>query len=639
MIVPVKKIRLLTAQSEREALIKALQHESKFMLFDHQDEVSLPSELNHELKRIERGIEVLSKNEKKKFFSFHEIDRDSFEEVTKEASELLDTIDTHLHQIENKTQENLKLEEDIKTLTPYLNLGVATKELEILEKTKIIIGSVALINFEEFSKETAEKGHIFEESSRDLEFVYGAFGYELVYENEAIKLLNAFRFNEVSLPLFDTKLSALLPELNKNLQDNSDAIKESNAELKKLGAKTNILRSYYDYFYNDALRQQVDTKSTERVVYLEGWVREDEFDALKKSLDKKLEYDIEELTVGEEEMVPTATKNNKFVSQFESITNMFSVPHPKEVDPNPVMSVWYWIIFGIMMGDIGYGLAMLVFFVLFLKLKKPKGALKNLAMIFAFSSIPSIIFGVLTGSFFGATFDLLKVVGGWFGRSDLSAIVLQPVDDPLPMLIFSLGLGILHIITGLILKIINEVRRKDILSALADGLSWILILTGAVVAVLGMVTPVTILSTIGLVLVGVGALLILFLNGRSNKSIIGKAFGGLGGLYNVTGYLSDVLSYSRILALSLSTAVIAFTMNLLAGMVMGVPVLGIILAIIVYIIGHIFNFAMGLLSAYVHDGRLQYLEFFGKFYEGGGYEFTPFSYKLKYLDAIKEKSV
>ncbi len=639
MIVPVKKIRLLTAQSEREALIKALQHESKFMLFDHQDEVSLPSELNHELKRIERGIEVLSKNEKKKFFSFHEIDRDSFEEVTKEASELLDTIDTHLHQIENKTQENLKLEEDINTLTPYLNLGVATKELEILEKTKIIIGSVALINFEEFSKETAEKGHIFEESSRDLEFVYGAFGYELVYENEAIKLLNAFRFNEVSLPLFDTKLSALLPELNKNLQDNSDAIKESNAELKKLGAKTNILRSYYDYFYNDALRQQVDTKSTERVVYLEGWVREDEFDALKKSLDKKLEYDIEELTVGEEEMVPTATKNNKFVSQFESITNMFSVPHPKEVDPNPVMSVWYWIIFGIMMGDIGYGLAMLVFFVLFLKLKKPKGALKNLAMIFAFSSIPSIIFGVLTGSFFGATFDLLKVVGGWFGRSDLSAIVLQPVDDPLPMLIFSLGLGILHIITGLILKIINEVRRKDILSALADGLSWILILTGAVVAVLGMVTPVTILSTIGLVLVGVGALLILFLNGRSNKSIIGKAFGGLGGLYNVTGYLSDVLSYSRILALSLSTAVIAFTMNLLAGMVMGVPVLGIILAIIVYIIGHIFNFAMGLLSAYVHDGRLQYLEFFGKFYEGGGYEFTPFSYKLKYLDAIKEKSV
>lgn len=639
MIVPVKKIRLLTAQSERETLIKALQHENRFMLFDHKEEVSLPSDSNHELNRISRGIEVLSSNEKKKFFHFHEVDRESFERIADEAREILRIIDIHLQQIEIKKQENVKLDEDIQSLNPYLNLGVATKELDILEKTKIVIGSVSLVNFEEFSKESTEKGHVFEESSRDQEFVYGAFGYELVFENEALKLLNAFRFNEASLPKFDTKLKELLPELTKKVKDNNKIISESNAELKKLSAKSSVLKTYYDYFYNDALRRQVEVKTTERVIYLEGWVREDEFDAFRQSLDKKLEYDIEELAINEEEMVPTATKNNKFVTQFESITNMFSVPHPKEIDPNPAMAVWYWVIFGIMMGDIGYGLAMLIVFLLYLKLKKPKGALKTLAIIFVLSSIPSIIFGVLTGSFFGVTFDLLKVVGGWFGRSDLSAIVLQPVDDPLPMLIFSLGLGVLHILTALVLKIVNEVRRKDILSALADGLSWILILIGIIVVVLGMMTPVTILSTIGFVVIGVGALLILFLNGRNNKGIIGKAFGGLGGLYNVTGYLSDVLSYSRILALSLSTAVIAMTMNLLAGMVMGVPFIGIILALIVYLVGHIFNFAMGLLSAYVHDGRLQYLEFFGKFYEGGGYEFTPLTYKFKYIDEIKEKSL
>lgn len=639
MIVPVKKIRLLTAQSERETLIKALQHENKFMLFDHEDEVSLPSDLNHELKRIERGIEVLNKHEKKKFFAFHEVERETFEKVSDEARILLDTIDKHLLLIETKEHENKKIEEDVLFLTPYLNLSVATKELEILEKTRIVIGNVALINFEKFMSEVQAKGHIFEESSRDDELVYGAFGYEFVYENEATKLLNAYRFKEASLPLFDTKLSALLPELNEALTLNRTAISESNGALKALSKKINILRTYYDYFYNDALRCQVETKSTERVIYLEGWVREDQYDAFYKSITKKLEVDIEELTVNDEELVPTATKNNKFVAQFESITNMFSVPHPREIDPNPAMSVWYWIIFGIMMGDIGYGLAMLIIFTAFIKLKKPKGQLRNLAMIFAFSSIPSIIFGVLTGSFFGATFDLLQVVGSWFGNPNLSAIVLQPVNDPLPMLIFSLGLGVLHIITGLILKVANEMRRKDILSALADGLSWILILIGVVVAVFGMVSPFAILTPIGISLAGVGALLILFLNGRKNKGIIGKAFGGLGGLYGVTSYLSDVLSYSRLLALSLSTAVIAFTMNLLAGMVAGVPLVGILLAIIVYIIGHVFNFVMGLLSAYVHDGRLQYLEFFGKFYEGGGYQFTPFSYKLKYLDEIKEKSV
>ncbi|MFA5660299.1 MAG: V-type ATPase 116kDa subunit family protein [Bacilli bacterium] len=637
MIVPVKKVRLLAPQSEREALIKLIQHENKFMLFDHQEEVSLPSDLSQHLKRIERGVEELSKYEKKKFFSFHEASRSEFEKVEHEAERLLNEIDENLTLIEKKKADNVGLVKDIASLKPYLNISVATKALNRLVKTRIVIGYIARINFDEFLKEANDKGHIFEESSRDEEFVYGAFGYELVYENQAILLLNSYRFKEQTLPLFDTKLSELLPELNASLADNEAIIKEKEGALKALSNKVNVLRTYYDYSYNKAVRSQVKTGQTERVVYIEGWMREDQIDTFKASLSQKLDYDFEELSVNDEELVPTATKNNVFVQQFESITNMFSVPSHKEIDPNPVMSIWYWIIFGIMMGDIGYGLAMLVFFTLFIKYKRPKGQLRNLAMIFAFSSVPSIIFGIFTGSLFGFTFDLGKVFGSWFGNPNFSLILLQPVDDPLPMLIFSLGLGILHIITALVMKILNEARKKDILAILADGVSWILILLGAVFAAIGLMSPtLKIMSTIGLVLAGLGALLILFLNGRSKKGIISKGLSGLGGLYGVTSYLSDVLSYSRLLALSLSTAVIAFTMNLLAGMVAGVPIVGILLAIVVYLIGHVFNFVMGLLSAYVHDGRLQYLEFFGKFYEGGGYEFAPFAYKFKYLDAIKE---
>ena len=637
MIVPVKKVRLLAPQSESERLIKLIQHESKFMLFDHQEEVSLPSELSQHLKRIERGIEELAKFEKKKFFSFHETTRSDFEKVEEAAEGLLSEIEEYLSLIEQKKADNLNLTKEIAVLRPYLNLSVATRPLNRLIKTRIAIGYVPRVLFDEFIQEANDKGHIFEESSRDEEFVYGAFGYEFVYENQALLLLNSYRFTEQTLPLFDTKLSERLPELNTTLAQNEIVIKEKEMALKTLSAQVPILRTYYDYFYNKAIRSQVKIGQTERVVYLEGWMREDQINSFKASLDKKLEFDFEELSVNAEEMIPTATKNNVFVQQFESITNMFSVPSPKEIDPNPVMSIWYWIIFGIMMGDIGYGLAMLVFFTLFIKFKRPKGQLRNLAMIFAFSSIPSIIFGVFTGSLFGFTFDLGNVIGSWFGNPSFSLILLEPVNDPLPMLIFSLGLGILHIMTALVLKIFNEARKKDILSILADGVSWILILLGASFAAIGLIeSTLQVMSTIGLVLAGVGALLIFFLNGRSKKGIIGKALSGLGGLYGVTSYLSDVLSYSRLLALSLSTAVIAFTMNLLAGMVVGVPIVGILLAIVVYLVGHVFNFVMGLLSAYVHDGRLQYLEFFGKFYEGGGYEFTPFSYKLKYLDAIKE---
>ncbi len=637
MIVPVKKVRLLVSQHEQEKLIKVIQKENKFMLFNYNEEAALPTSLSQELTKIERGIKELSKYEKKNFFAYHEISESSFENSEKEALVLLATVKANVELIEHNEARLKEINEQTTLLKPYFNVSVATKELTELVKTRIVIGYLPLVSFIDFARELNEKGYIFEESSRDAEFVYGAFGYELVFENQAMLLLNTFQFNEVHLPAFTTKLSQLLPELNDEVAALELEISAKKAELKALSSETNKLRAYYDYFYNKAMRSQVVVGKTEKVTYLEGWVREDEFVKFTESVKQKIDCEIEELTVQNEELVPTATKNNKFVQQFEIITNMFSVPNQKEVDPNPVMSVWYWLIFGIMMGDVGYGLVMLILFTLFLKLKKPKGTIKNLVTIFAFSSITTIIFGVLTGGFFGLTVDFGNIIGNWFGQTGWTTIVFDPINDPIPMLVFSIVIGIFHIISGLIIKIINEVRRKDVLSAFADGVSWISILVGLVLAVLDfMILKSNVLMWIGLGLVLFGVLLILTLAGRSKKNFFGKVVSGLGGIYGVTSYLSDILSYSRILALSLSSAVIAFTMNTLAQMVIGVPVVGIIFAIIVLLIGHIFNLVMGLLSAYVHDGRLQYLEFFGKFYEGGGYEFSPFTYKLKYINEIKE---
>lgn len=637
MIVPVKKVRLLVSQNEQEKLIEIIQKENKFMLFNYNEEAALPNKVSQELLKIERGINILSKYEKKNFFAYHEIDESSFEKSEEEALGLLTTVKDDVELIERNENRLKEIKDEVSLLKPYFNVSVATKELSELVKTHIVIGNLPLTSFSEFSAELNEKGYIFEESSRDEECVFGAFGYELIHENQATLLLNAYHFKEVNLPSFSTKLSELLPELNGEVEVLETEIENKKAELKALSSQTNKLRAYYDYFYNKAMREQVVVGKTEKVSYLEGWVREDEFVKFSDSLKQKIECDIEELTIQSEELVPTATKNNKFVKQFELITNMFSVPSPNEVDPNPVMSVWYWLIFGIMMGDVGYGLVMLILFTLFLKLKKPKGTMKNLVTIFALSSFTTIIFGVLTGGFFGLTVDFGNIVGNWFGQNGWSTIIFAPINDPIPMLIFSIAIGIVHIISGLIIKVINEVRKKDILSAFADGVSWIAILVGIVLAAVDlMLLQSKIMMWIGLGLVGVGVLLILLLAGRNNKNFFGKITAGLAGIYGATSYLSDVLSYSRILALSLSSAVIAFTMNTLAAMVSGVPVVGIIFSILVLLIGHVFNLVMGLLSAYVHDGRLQYLEFFGKFYEGGGYEFTPFTYKLKYINEIKE---
>ena len=261
-------------------------------------------------------------------------------------------------------------------------------------------------------------------------------------------------------------------------------------------------------------------------------------------------------------------------------------------------------------------------------------------VIFGLSGITSIVAGIAFDSFFG--YDILNRIG-------LNIALTNPIEQPIQLLIFSLLIGVLHIISGLIMKIVLSLKRKDLLSALADGFSWIFVLSGLLFAfwkpvleILGVTVGyqgqgVKILAIIGYVFLIIGALLILILSGRGQKNIFKKITKGLGGIYGITGYLSDILSYSRILALSLSTAVIAFAMNTLAEMVSGG--FGWVFAIIIYIIGHVFNFAMGLLSAYVHDSRLQYIEFYGKFYEGNGYLFDPFVLQIKHVNEVTNKDL
>lgn len=631
MIVNVKKVRLVALKEQKESLLKALQKTGDFMLFNHEENPTLHNEDQSKLKQIETIIEALSAYEKNKLFAFHEVTNDEFEGKTKEAEELIAVVDSALKKIEELGILNTKLREELTKITPFENLPIATNDLKLLHYTKIDLGLIPLGNFIEFNEKVNALGFIFEESTRSLEFVFGALGYEYAKSSEAAKLMNAYRYEATTLPAYSEKLSTLIPVLNKQISDNDAEIAELTEKLKLYGEKVGLLKTYYDFVYNAALRKTVGFNKTEKTVYLDGWVKEEDIELFTKQLTEQVACDVDVLETPNDELVPTALKNNWFVRQFETITNMFSVPHPQEFDPNPIMSFWYWLIFGIMMGDIGYGLVMIVVFLLFVKLARPKGELRKLALIFAFSGVSSIIFGVLFGSFFGVDVDLLQIVGSWFGNPNLTSVVLQPVADPLPMLIFSLVLGALHIMTALVIKFVTEIRRKNILGALADGLSWFLVLLGAGLAIV--VKP----ALVGIIIAGVGLLLILFLAGHENEKLTGKILGGLGGLYNITGYLSDILSYSRILALSLSTAVIAFTMNLLAGMVSG-SVIGVFFAILIYIVGHLFNFVMGLLSAYVHDGRLQYLEYFGKFYDGGGYLFTPFEYKLKYIDEIKKEN-
>ena len=244
----------------------------------------------------------------------------------------------------------------------------------------------------------------------------------------------------------------------------------------------------------------------------------------------------------------------------------------------------------------------------------------------------TILFGFVFGSFFGAEFTV-----PWF---PVPLPLVSPLGDPIGMLVLCLGVGVLHIFTGLIVKMYDDIRSGHLWDAIFDQFTWILVISGLLLLAL----PSLQMVGIGIAVVGAGTIL---LTGGRHKKGIGKVTGGLGALYNITSFLSDILSYARIMALGLATGVIGMVMNTLAGMVMGIPLVmitenvslfGILFALIIYIIGHVFNLAMSLLSAYVHDSRLQYIEFYNKFYDGGGYEFKPLSIRTKYVDLVHEKT-
>ncbi len=263
------------------------------------------------------------------------------------------------------------------------------------------------------------------------------------------------------------------------------------------------------------------------------------------------------------------------------------------------------------------------------KLKLEKGAIKFFKLLY-YCGISGILGGILVGSWFGDILDYLpsQLVGVREFLIQRLAL-FQPTDNPLPLLILSLALGVLQVFTGIILKFIDNIRNDRLYDGLMDQISWLLFLTGIILFMTkGMMPPF--MENISWIITVIGALSIILTQGRTKNNILLRLGSGILALYDVTGYFSDVLSYSRLFALSLATGIIAQMFNMLATMV-NIPYIGFLLALIVLIVGHTFNLLISGLSAFIHDARLQYVEFFTKFYQAGGIPFRPFSLKTKYV--------
>lgn len=610
MIIPMRYISVVCMKEDRSALLSALQKSGKVMLVETAE--VMPSELyaGEQMRRMEKLMGNMKPYVPKKgmFAQAPEVDAARFECEDEKSLLYADEMETLLAKQQSLETENGKVSGLLELLLPWEPLPVAVNELAgTTDYTTTVTGILPLSRLEGCKEDCAEAGIGIDVASIDSVYAYIT---ATVMKGESLALLNDYRFEPVSLP--DIRISAMeqCDRLREQLTNIRTELEQTKARLTELGESCNAPELMYERYRAANERELAPVGETMTTVYVNGWIKAEELEEVERVIKSVTAiYDLESREPLPDEDVPTALKNNKIVTQFEGITNMFNVPKYGEVDPNPVMAPWYWIIFGLMMGDAGYGLMMVAGALLLKKLMKPKGSTAGLINVVLYSSITSVIAGVVFGSYFGETWNPL---------------LFSPLESPMEMLIFTLIIGALHIFTGMIRKMVMDIQEGHPWDAIFDQLSWIILITGVGFIFL----PA--LSTIGMYMAVGGAVVIVLTAGRKKKGIFSKITGGLLGLYNITSYFSDILSYSRILALSLATGVVGMVMNMLAGMLQGNPI-GFIFSLAVYVVGHVFNLALGLLSAYVHDCRLQYIEFYGKFFEGGGRLFEPFSIQTKYI--------
>ena len=384
---------------------------------------------------------------------------------------------------------------------------------------------------------------------------------------------------------------------------------------------------------------------SKNVFLITGYVPADQADRLEKDLTERYGVYVELSDPGDDEDVPVILHNNKFAEPVEGIVESYSLPGKGELDPSAVMAGFYYLLFGLMLSDAAYGLIM-VFGCLYCIKKCPnmEEGLKKTLKMFLYSGISTTFWGLMFGSFFGDAVNVIATT--FFGRPDISLPPLwfEPVELPMKMLVFSFTFGIIHLFTGLGVKLYCSVKSGHLADGIYDVVFWYMLVGGAIVYMLtmSMFTDMlglgfTLSPAVGkaaAVIAGAGFVGIVLTSGRESRNWGKRLLKGLYGAYGITSYLSDILSYSRLLALGLATSVISTVFNKMGSM-LGNSIPGAILFILVFVIGHALNLAINAMGAYVHTNRLQFVEFFGKFYDGGGRKFSPFGEHTKYYK-VKE---
>ncbi len=447
-------------------------------------------------------------------------------------------------------------------------------------------------------------------------------------EENALEALRPYGFSVTAFQGLTGTPAENLRRLETQLTENRTQQEATAAQLKATGADWDTLRLYADRLRSDAAleagNENLLTDGT--ILFFEGWAPADRIEAVRAALDRLgCAWEAKDPEADEYPEVPVRLRNNWFSRPLNMVTDMYALPVYGSLDPNPLMAPFFILFYGIMMADMGYGLLMLAMG-LFLWKKKVRGTMDYMGGLLVLCGISTFAMGALTGGFFG---DFLSQLAKLINPESTFALpyLFTPLTDTMAILIGSLVLGFIQILTGMVISFVKKARDGHLADGIWEEGTWWVIFLGGGLAVLGAgnVAGYPVVLILGILMLVIGS-------GRNAKGF-GKVTSVFGAVYNgVTGYFSDIMSYSRLMALMLSGSIIASVFNQL-GAVTG----NVIAFVIVSALGNALNFALNLLGCYVHDLRLQCLEFFNRFYESGGRPFRPIAYQTNYVD-IKEEN-
>ena len=632
-----KHLRLLGMESEREALLKAMQdmecveissidgsEEALKSGFAKPDDKALMSaqEASRAYRTALASLDRFAPEKKGMFRKRQGVSRAAFfsaesEENARTAAETINKDTRRLGEIESERTKNEALRA---TLAPWLTvdapLGGADGALAVF------FGTAGLNVTDDALKALADSldGLLtWQQASSDRSLRYLLVMCHGSVKERALSALRDLGFSTVSF----RGMTGTAKENDKALAENLAALEKERQEIEQriagLGGKREVLLEASDRAAIALRREEAKSRlvGTDKVFLLEGWLPADRCAEIEKTL-KPFTCAIEtrEPTEDEYPQVPVQLKNNKLTRPLNMVTEMYSLPAYGTLDPNPLMAPFFILFYGIMMADMGYGLLMMIASVIISKKYRPKGTSGELFSLLGLCGISTFIMGALTGGFFG---DFLTQLVAIVSPGTVFALpkLFDPLDDLTMILIGSMALGMVQIVTGMAISLIEKCKRKKFLDAFFEEITWWIVFVGIALLALGK----------GAAVLYVGCALVLLGPIVQGKGW-GKLTGVFGSLYNhVTGYFGDILSYTRLMALMLAGSVIAQVFNMLAAMPGNV-----IAFIIISMLGNAMNFGLNLLGCYVHDLRLQCLEFFNKFYVDGGKPFRPMTLDTEYVD-------